>query len=546
MASDVGRLLGVAPQVFTPPRASEAVLPTLAPLSLDSLSRVLQSASLNDEGFRTNEEELVDAITEEAAVDHSFLTSAIERWTAKRGPEVLALASRGRLQATALALSVLQMAAGSEPCKGESDSFASASGIRDFCVAHADTIRSELVAHFRNSRDASIRCQRGEMSTRQAVTEAFASVLPWLCPNILQTPVLMGIAFAHRSLRIRLADPPQVMDIYLLARHDSVWADALPVLLGPTERLQRGIAGVRFSGDARLGPGVLRIWFREMTTAMTTPATGVFREESADSPYMQIAPADKNDPNWQQQYWTAGRFLALAVLHENPVRVSLPIMFYAQLINQRLTLDDIRQEEPHLHRSLSYLLTAHEAELEDYALTIRGQEYVPTVENRERLVEMKVNALFVEGVEDEFAAIRDGFNAVFSLQAEDLIGNAADWRTAIAGVAPIEVDDVIANMRFNGYSHNSEQIEWLRIVVREFSPDQVQAFVRLVTGRTLSRTDMVPPITVMINGELSTDAFPTAYAPASRLLLPIYGSLDELRRRLTWTILSYGLGPDTI
>ena len=56
------------------------------------------------------------------------------------------MAGRGSLQTATLAISVLQLVAGSEPRKREAADFAATSGIRDFCLAHADEIRSELVA----------------------------------------------------------------------------------------------------------------------------------------------------------------------------------------------------------------------------------------------------------------------------------------------------------------------------------------------------------------------------------------------------------------
>ena len=385
--------------------------------------------------------------------------------------------------------------------------------------------------HFNDFENASNRWNVAGTRTGRAVTEGFASVLPWVCPNILSTPRLMRIAFAHRSLAIRVAVPYRVEQIFMQAYRSSVWLESLPVLLGPSERLQRGIADFRFSGErATDGRSVLWEWFSEMTRAMSDPSIGLFTPHGS-----QIAVADKTSANWERKFLALGRFLALAVLHENPVGVALPITFFARLINQRLTLDDIREEDPELHSELSRLLTAPEAELENFRFTIQGEVFVPTIENRDRIVDLTVNALFTEGVEDEFGAIRTGFNAVFSLEPRHLFGSAADWRAAIAGIAPADVEDVLASLNFvDGYTCRSRQMQWLRTVLREYSCDQLQAFLRFVTGHSYNPNDIIPRITVGING--ATGPLPTAFPRAFTLHLPVYGSLHTLRSRLTSAI----------
>ena len=118
MASDATRLLGIAPVTTgAPTHVPSTAAPTQVPWAVDALAIALESASSNDEAFSLNERELREAILEQAILDHSSLPSALERWNAKRGPEVLALAGRGSLQTATLAISVLQLVAGSEPRK---------------------------------------------------------------------------------------------------------------------------------------------------------------------------------------------------------------------------------------------------------------------------------------------------------------------------------------------------------------------------------------------------------------------------------------------
>jgi hypothetical protein len=313
--------------------------------------------------------------------------------------------------------------------------------------------------------------------------------------------------------------------------------------------LQGGIEDLRFEGEGGTGPGVVAEWFQQVGRYISDPANGIFGPRTEEAPhYMQIphSGASANRTALRNTYTAVGRFLGLALLHETPVPVQFPLSLYARLGNLRVELEDIRTDEPMMYNSLSYLLTASSADLVDMELTIQGVTHQVRLDNRRALIENKLRAIYSEHEHELVDAIRAGFHTVFPVMYGERFGGAANWRAAIQAETVVDVEDLIAHLRFaNGYSANSAQAGWLIQELRELSQNRLVAFMRFVTSASAPPAGgfgYMPPITVDAQGE--ANELPRSSTCQTTLHLPRYATRSDLRRAL-WLALSSELSFDS-
>jgi E3 ubiquitin-protein ligase HUWE1 len=223
--------------------------------------------------------------------------------------------------------------------------------------------------------------------------------------------------------------------------------------------------------------------------------------------------------------------MALSIIQENPVGVTLPVMFFARMLGQQLTLEDIKTDEPMLYRSLGYLLTAPEEELEDMPIEVDGVTHNVTLANRAALVSRAVNGLIPAAVQEHFNAIRGGFEEVIPLRLMNRIVDAEDFRTIVLGNPVISVEDLIANVQLRGFTHDSPQIRWLWNLLHTFSQDEMKNFLRFVTSSTQlpigGFANLPRPLTIDVR---NSAGLPTSSTCFYQLHLPMYTTEEDLHR----------------
>ena len=151
-----------------------------------------------------------------------------------------------------------------------------------------------------------------------------------------------------------------------------------------------GIVRAFFNDETGYGSGSTRDFFTELSQQIMRPETGLFVRTSEAAFYAQLNLGGASQGDEDR---AVGSLMAFCSLNGCHLSIPFPTMFYARILGHRMTLEDIQRDEPLLYNSLNYILTAPEAELEDYPLTINGVVHVPTLENRVVLVNLKINSL---------------------------------------------------------------------------------------------------------------------------------------------------------
>ena len=326
--------------------------------------------------------------------------------------------------------------------------------------------------------------------------------------------------------------------LQVAASRQTVFAESTGVLSRRMVRnIRRGVVRVSFNGELGEGDGLIRDWFSEMATQIYNPAYAMFQyREESEPRYTVLSPFAIHQDEFEENLRTVGRFMALAIIQRNPIKVSLPVMFFAKLMEHDVRLEDIRMVEPDLYRTLAYTMSSSDRELSELGLEIEigGVPELVTSENRRELVHRKINSLISADVEVPFQLIKEGFNEVIPIETIKGVFTPAEVKGLMFGNPTIDVEDLYRHVELReGYTLEHQVIGWLFNYLGELDQDTLKKFLRFSTG-----TSQVPfggfanlsqPFT--IKAVESPDRLPTASTCFNLLHLPRYTSEQDLRTK---------------
>jgi len=296
-------------------------------------------------------------------------------------------------------------------------------------------------------------------------------------------------------------------------------------------------------------------------------------------PIAQTADGGGVPPRTLQLFTFIGRFVAKAMLDNRLVDLPFSTPFYRHLLGLELGMDDLRELNPQLAKSLVQLQQLAlerakilrrggkpaEVEAAVQALSLQGcpvadlgldftlpghpsvelvedgaQRNV-TIDNLSEYVQLVLQTTLFDGVRAQMAAFSRGFSEVFhanrlrafSPEELDMLFNGMRERW--------DRDAIVEQLKFDhGYTRSSRAVGFLLDIICEFTEPQLRQFLKFVTGSPrlpvggLAR--LSPRLTIVQkrpeNG-ISPDAYlPSVMTCANYLKLPDYSSKEVMRERL--------------
>ena len=315
---------------------------------------------------------------------------------------------------------------------------------------------------------------------------------------------------------------------------------SLSFLGGSIEALIAETVCVKFAGGLGYCAGDMNRWMGEVTRQLFSPESGFFVESDSAASYLKINPTGHTLPRANEIYRVVGRFLAFSLMRNRPLGVNLPVMFYAKLMDQQLSLHELSDEEPHLVESLRLLSLLPEELLGQFPMSIDGVDVVPTMENREELVQQKINSLISSDVVPMFDLIKQGFNEVLPTDRVRALFRASELKALIVGDAEPNINDLLtyANITFS----NQEQHDWFLSIASGLTEEQVRNLLLFITD--LPRVPvggfayLEPRITIQQEGSSSPGELLRANVDRHYISIPEYTSQDEMRDALMRAIRS--------
>jgi len=259
----------------------------------------------------------------------------------------------------------------------------------------------------------------------------------------------------------------------------------------------------------------------------------------------------------------AGRFVALAVLRERTLPLSLSTLFCKYLLRLPVSMHDVQKLDPQFYRMrvmslmedggldamkkalgepLTFLSAATDLHREPEELKPGGASTVVSEENRTEYLQLLCEARLCSGNRREIASMVQGF---WDLLPAELLQecniSATELALMISGVHCLDVDQWKLHAQWNV---NNKQLEvWFWQVVREMSEEQRGMLLHFTTGSSRlplgGFRDLQPTFTVNRSTD-SLEHLPHSHTCVNQILLPNYHSKEQLREKLSKAIVDQG------
>ncbi|XP_045497074.1 E3 ubiquitin-protein ligase SMURF2 [Colias croceus] len=323
---------------------------------------------------------------------------------------------------------------------------------------------------------------------------------------------------------------------------------------------------VKFRGEEGLDyGGVAREWLHLLGRELFNPQYGLFQYANAgDDRYALQINADSGvNPEHLSYFHFAGRILGVALFHGHQLDAAFTAPFYKQLLGRPITLRDIRDVDPELHRSLSWMLENSIAGVIDTTFAVEcssfgavrsvelrpgGTNETVTDNNKRDYVRLYVAHRFTRGAERQWLALQRGLADIIPPQLLRPL-SPRDLQPLLAGRADLDPADWKRHTRLKHVNPDAPIVNWFWEIVEEFDAEMRARLLQFVTGsrrvplagfRALQgSTGAAAPrlFTLHLVADATPDSLPKAHTCFNRLDLPPYPTKEKLHDKLKQAVL---------
>lgn len=319
---------------------------------------------------------------------------------------------------------------------------------------------------------------------------------------------------------------------------------------------------VKFKGEEGLDyGGVAREWLYLLSHEMLNPYYGLFQYSRDDIYTLQINPDSSINPEHLSYFHFVGRVIGMAIFHGHYIDGGFSMPFYKMLLNKLIILDDIEAVDPHLHRSLNWMLENDITDIIDNAFTVEhesfgvlqmrelkpgGSNIMVTEENKKEYVKLYVNYRFMQGIEQQFAALQKGFTEVVPQHLLKPF-DERELELIIGGLGKIDIDDWKANTRLKHCTPETPVVGWFWQIVDSYTEEMRARLLQFVTGSSRvplqgfkalqgSTGAAGPRLFTIHQIDAPTENLPKAHTCFNRIDLPPYESYSKMLEKLTQAV----------
>lgn len=319
---------------------------------------------------------------------------------------------------------------------------------------------------------------------------------------------------------------------------------------------------VKFKGEEGLDyGGVAREWLYLLSHEMLNPYYGLFQYSRDDIYTLQINPDSSVNPEHLSYFHFVGRVIGMAIFHGHYIDGGFSMPFYKMLLNKLIILDDIEAVDPDLHRSLNWMLENDITDIIDNTFTVEHESFgvlqmrelkpgggsvVVTEDNKKEYVRLYVNYRFMQGIEQQFAALQKGFTEVVPQQLLKPF-DERELELIIGGLGKIDIDDWKANTRLKHCTPETPVVGWFWQIVDSYTEEMRARLLQFVTGSSRvplqgfkalqgSTGAAGPRLFTIHQIDAPTENLPKAHTCFNRIDLPPYESYSKMLEKLTQAV----------
>eukprot|EP00730_Choanoeca_flexa_P003867 TRINITY_DN11527_c0_g1_i1.p1 TRINITY_DN11527_c0_g1~~TRINITY_DN11527_c0_g1_i1.p1 ORF type:complete len:940 (+),score=249.24 TRINITY_DN11527_c0_g1_i1:157-2976(+) len=311
---------------------------------------------------------------------------------------------------------------------------------------------------------------------------------------------------------------------------------------------------VQFQGEGGLDYGGLaREWAYLLSLEVFDPRMGMFEYCNEQDYALQVSPGSAADGDHLLFFQFVGRLLGMAILHKHFLDATFVTSFYKRILNLPITLADLQDVDPDVHRSLIWVLENDVAEIGDMTFTVDSDQMgdITTVEllpggadkevtedNKREFVRLMVEWRLVKSCEKQMRGLLAGLNEVVPLQQLSIF-TPKELQYLISGSQEYDLEDWKNHTEYKGYRATDEVIVWFWEVVAQMDDEDKIKFLQFCTGssrvplegfQALKGSDGPRRFTIQKLDDLTR--LPSAHTCFNRLDLPNYPYRAMLEERL--------------
>jgi E3 ubiquitin-protein ligase HUWE1 len=297
--------------------------------------------------------------------------------------------------------------------------------------------------------------------------------------------------------------------------------------------------------------GVTREWvttfFQELAQSSTHPL--LIR---SDGGQMEVNPAVPLTEQNLKYYYLLGFMMGFAVANEIPIDIRFSRAMYCHLVGRQPSVADLQVVDPTMYHALSAIhrmastcefdalgqtFVASGVDGAEIPLIPNGENIQVTNDNKRQYIELIVKYRLGGHVAQQLEKILSGFYRMIDLDL--IIGfTPNDMEIICCGLAEIDVEDMRANTKYEGYSIASPPVRWFWECLATMSKSELAQLLQFSTA--LSRVPsggfraLDPQLQIM--RVAGSDRLPVAHTCMNVIELPEYESSSQLRAKLRLAI----------
>ncbi|KCZ77645.1 hypothetical protein H311_01340 [Anncaliia algerae PRA109] len=269
---------------------------------------------------------------------------------------------------------------------------------------------------------------------------------------------------------------------------------------------------------------------------------------------------NKNDILWfkldgssqRPEYESIGKIIGIALYNNVVLNLPFPTLFFKRLLNKETELEDLKEIDEPIFKSLKNLLKMSEEEIKCSGQTfcisyqsgskiiekrlIKNGDMVPvTSENIGLFVTRYYKFLTSESVEPFMKSIRRGFLSVIQPTSFEFL-HARELEKIIVGSKIINITLLKDTCIYRGYDPDDQIPIWFWEIVSSYDEEKKKKLLQFITGNDrIPVTGSVLRIVFMKNG-CDTDRLPSAQTCFNILMIPEYNSKEKLENKINMAI----------
>ena len=360
-------------------------------------------------------------------------------------------------------------------------------GIRGALESHIPAIRALMESEF-DPTLLSMHPGVFEMSTVGKERLAYMEAPYWLINDVLPS--------VATSSKLR-----QMVLLHKLVRYQVKYGSAkAPVAVSRSHPLATSVEAIMGLSRKAVRNAQLRSDGKDWVTSFMTAAlqSKLFRQELVCHATFQVNIYESYKAKSHASYEAVGRVLGLMVINGRKMNNAyFPMSFYAHLLGHKMTLDLLKIDMPWVHKQSVKILGTKldDPKNADYAKSLRFVGTIDGVEvmlddkhhsvavteaNKHYYVDQLVEYHLSTSVKTAMARIKKGFLDVVPVRLDGL--KASDLRRMLTKHVDIDVDDFIANVKYEGFQPDSKQPEWFKKGLKRLCQAKLQRLLEVMTG----------------------------------------------------------------